>query len=696
MNDESDSVIQNVSVYAEDESSSPFDVVLPEQAVQPVIKHDRIVYSSFGGATYTVPVTRKCLYHQTLFHAFAAGLQTGWLAGLSEKSKLHYFDACRKFSDWLIKTGYSTTDTNRYRCLKDYETFCMNEMGLKRSPLGHINQILKEGLGSTSLSDSDHNFIETLLHLSKPAGHAEAEQVTLSDWFALPWLRSILGERSYLQLESPSRLFSSFRVTIAVTLLHLLDMRWQRHQLLPVHAFKPDYKLWPYDWNRLLMQSMAQFDSLGEPSNDFTHSLWIDLVKPSCSEILKNRIAGSGIQDLKRRYVHKGKHFFPWQKPVVFHPNYQTAYSALEERLLGWLAACEAIQPGDIPKLKTTDYAREVNASGRLIAMECSYYKGRSGRVHRPGILLASDTWTQALYRYVENLPHGTPLFQSAAVWSDRMPALGEPGGLHNPIGMLFKLWKTPGLQKRIRTELKRAQTTPLFLRAMLALEKGSGSANQLTKKGMTVAECLSSVPRPPPPQIFSPTHIKNTAVHAGSDNYREADLINHHSHSTETEKHSYLTDANKDFVNRAGRATRLVLHDLQNVVYQPSIAAMQHAVNDLEMRTRLTEATGITDVVLHSLEQQLDQDEAESRIVVPDTSDNALYFVHYLKQAELMLPRLLAVRPDWVERTLIVQVEWMTRTLSRMRHAKTAQKQYITLQAHLPQLFDHLLETVE
>lgn len=46
---------------------------------------------------------------------------------------------------------------------------------------------------------------------------------------------------------------------------------------------------------------------------------------------------------------------------------------------MAWLVACEAVQPTDITKLKTTDYAREFNQSGRLIAMECCYYKGRAG-----------------------------------------------------------------------------------------------------------------------------------------------------------------------------------------------------------------------------------------------------------------------------------------------------------------------------
>jgi hypothetical protein len=95
-------------------------------------------------------------------------------------------------------------------------------------------------------------------------------------------------------------------------------------------------------------------------------------------------------------------------------------------------------------------------------------------------------------------------------------------------------------------------------------------------------------------------------------------------------------------------------------------------------------------------LQSRAVENESDDIIVVSDTSDTALYFIHYITQAEKLLPKLLAVRPDWVERELIVRIEWMTRTLTRMQTAAIAQKAYKKLETHLPPLFVHLLETIE
>ena len=149
--------------------------------------------------------------------------------------------------------------------------------------------------------------------------------------------------------------------------------------------------------------------------------------------------------------------------------------------------------------------------------------------------------------------------------------------------------------------------------------------------------------------------------------------------------------------MNRLGRITRLVLHDLQNVVYQPSLDAIQQAVMNLEIRTRISDATGLNDNTVRSLQETMDKnDNDHDTIIVSDTLDNALIFIHYIHQAELVLPRLLAIRPDFVERTLLIQVEWMTTTLSRMSRAAAAKIQYATLHKHLPPLFEHLLESIE
>lgn len=678
------------------EVESSFDVVLPKQSKS---KSKKFSCNSLAGVDHAISVARKNKYHQAIFFAFTEGLQSEWFEGLGEISKKNQFYHVRSFINWINRSDYRTCAENRYECFKNYESFCLNEKGHKSSGISHLNRLIQQGFKSPYLSNADLRYLRKLIKLSKPTKSAQPEPYTLAEWFNLPWLRSILGENIYLQLESPKRLILSFRVTIAVTLLFLLEIR-QRWQQYPTLNFNSKSYHWHYNWNPLLMQHLGEFEKTGEPKDDFTKFLWEDLVIPRCKIDLKFQI--SKLKKDKKRfktsYCEHYKNFTPWQKPQFFHPDFQKVYSPLEERLLSWLVACEAIQPMDIPKLKASDYAIETNSSGRLIAMECTYYKGRSGMMRQAEILMATYPWTQALYFYIGGLPQSSSLFNTNVAKPQRIPIFRFDDVRNNPVSFLIRMWKMPVLHQRIHLELKRYGAAPLFLEAMFALTNDveSQAAFRSRTKKTSVAEYRNLVSNALPSYIFSLTHIKNSAVHAGSDKYRESDLINHHSHTSETEKHAYLTDANKDFVNRAGRITRLVLHDLQNVVYQPSITTIQQAVNDRELRTRLIKATETTNVRVHTLEQPIDSENNEDTIIVVDSIDNALQFIHYIAEAERMLQPLLKARPDWVERTLIVYVEWMTRTLSSMRHAKKAQKLYANLRVHLPPLFDHLLETLE
>jgi hypothetical protein len=687
MDDRPYSALKEEHYYATQGEPSPFDVMLPEQPIQLDVKTDKFPLQTISGVKYVLSLSIPNNYHDVLFQAFIRGMQSDWFVNtLGERTKLTYQEYIRLFICWLNETGYQTTGHNRYESLKAFEAHEMNERGIKNSTLGILKRILNHGIDSPFLSPDDRSFLETLLNLTKPAGKPKANTITLSDWFSLSWLRPILGDKNYLQLESPRRLFLSFRITIATTLLFLLEIRQQRLRI-PFEYFKTSNQNWQYKWNRLLIPCIGSFDENGEPADDLTQALFRDLVKPSMYDFMKANISHSGICKLQEKYTIKGSGKRPWLKPVLFHPTYQNQYSPIEEMLLAWLSACEAIQPKDISKLKTTDYSSETTSSGRLIMMECSYYKGRAGGIRKTSILMARDIWTRALHLYIKGLPNSTQLFKTKIGACYSMPGLGQHSNNNNMVSFLFKLWKIPSLQAE-----------PLFLNAMQALENGSECYDNYYKRtGRSRSSYRKSNLRNLPTDLFSLTHIKNMAVHAGSDNYRDSDLINHHSHTSETEKHAYLTDDNKDFVNKLGRITRVVLHDLQNIIYQPSIEIMQHRVNDLEARTRLVDATEMKDAALLSLHQQEEeQSDSHNEIIVADTLDSAIYFFHYIDQSKLMLPQLLAHRPDFVERTMLIQVEWMSKTLCRMKQATEAKSQYATLREHLPPLFDHLIESIE
>lgn len=680
-----------------DERTEAFDKLLPKRSVNLGAKSKRIT-ASWGLRTHVVGEEPSNPFHRAIFRAFASAFQTAWFAGLLPKSQQRYLTEARQFADWINETTSLITEDNCYDLLKNYEAKRLNVDGIKHSPLRSIVPAIKKGMDTTDLSDQEYGYLRKLTRLTKLSKPPEANPYTLSDWFDLPWLRSLLGESQYLSLESPSRLLNSFRVTIATTLCYLLEIRDQWKSRTRVATEANTNKNWFWVWNTKLIKQLGNFNVFGEATDEFTELLLLDMVRDKELPNLRVLISERGCDGLRQQPLFP-RRFSPWKKPVVFHPDNLFAYSPIEELLMAWLVACETVQPMDIPKLKTSDYACEYNSSGRLIAMQCSYYKGRAGAIREPLMLIASDCWTIAQHTYLKGLSPSAPLFRSNVGRQMTFPNLqSESYSQPSPFGTLIRLWKTPHLQTRIRTAMRRSGTLPIFLDAALALTNGSQSYNGFLKKhpGSSPYDYQVMMPRPLPLNVFGLMYIKTTAVHAGSDQYRDGDLINHHSHTSATEKQHYLTDANKDFVNRAGRITRLVLNDFQTTVYQPSVRALSQAVNDLELRSRVMDVTGSTDALVHPLNVPNMSSDSSGQILVPDTVGQALIFMHYIAQAEERYQQLLQVRPDWVERTFLPHLEWMSRTLARMHSSNEARKQYTSLSAHLPPVFDHLLETQE
>ena len=518
-------------------------------------------------------------------------------------------------------------------------------------------------------------------------------QHTLCSWFDVPWLRPIIGEPTYLKLESPRILTRSFRVTVSATLLYLLDQRTLSQKNDEIDFQRPK-RHWHFYWNPLVISHHGNFDDLGEPKDELSQLLLLDLVTPPAQTALKDWLAQHGKKNLPPRlYLPSKKSLEPWQRPVLFRPEYQATYAPLEELLCGWLAACECIQPSDILSLQTNNYSCEYNSSDRLIAMQCNYYKGRSGAMMQPNVLMGNDIWTQALHQYIKGLPDHK-LFQTNIHAQKNLTITSSD---NSDFRLLFKIWKLPSFKKYLYTKIKAADADDVFIKAILALEHGSEPCHIFrSRKEKKTKDYYSTVERPLPSNAFKATHIKNTAVHAGSDTYREYDLTNHNSHTSPTEGLNYLTDQNKDWVNQLGRITRVVLNDLLNVAFNPSITEIKESLSDKSVRTRIIDAAQSDDLIINSLGSSHFPSFSDREIIVPDTLETALYFVHYLAQAEKLIDQLVLVRPDWVEQTLIVQVEWTTQTLSRMKSAATAQREYPKYSDHLPPLFEHLLETAE
>ncbi|WP_156499343.1 hypothetical protein, partial [Oleiphilus sp. HI0061] len=275
--------------YQTPSSPKAFDPLLLDQPIRLNGKPKRVFYKTAKGKVRSFGLNESNQIHDVLLLAFGYGIYSSDITNLEKRTQEQYSSSVGQFFDWINEYKYHSCSKNKYRCLKDYESFKMNQRGVKTSPIGILKVVLKSGLDAPLISPQDRKYIEQLLTLSIPVKTNKKESSTLSDWFSISWLQHHLGSTNYLKLESPSRIFSSFRVTIGSTLLYLLDIRdnWHLH---PDIEFESNYKNWCYDWNRLLIGKIGQFDNNGEATDELTKVLLQDLIKPSCHENVKNQI----------------------------------------------------------------------------------------------------------------------------------------------------------------------------------------------------------------------------------------------------------------------------------------------------------------------------------------------------------------------------------------------------------------------
>ena len=668
-----------------------FDSIVPPGA-EAISKYtNRIVYKSKANVIKTISLNSKNKYQRLIFRTLKASFDSVWFDSLQNYSKDTYYYVAQKFIDWINSTKYITTSENKYRILKDFEEYQKNISGVKLSPLKYLKRILNQGISHIQSTQNESNYLKTLINISKPTKPEDATPYTLSRWFDLPWIREYLGDEKYLQLESPKILITSFRITIAHTLIWLLDQREQWSDCPKIN--ETESKKWYFTWNRKIADLCGNYDSHGEPMDELSRLILLDITPDSWLNDVKEYISSNGTKNLPKSLPSIDR--IPWKRPTFFKPENFESYSEVEEILCAWLLACEAIQPSDIQNLRTDNFSLEKNKQGTTLLLQCTYFKGRSGEYKNTELLSGRDCWTVALTRYIDGL-RTKKLFQYDIMNAYRFPI---PKERKTVIGFIYLIWKSKKFQNALNSDLRKNNSSTIFIDSMLALDLATetyGIYRQRKNKTATYNEYKDRCEKPLPKAIFTLTHLKTSSVHSRSDKYRYADLVNHNSHTSITEASSYLTDKNKDWVNQCGRITRLVINDLQRSTYSPSIETISKSIESITLKTKIIEATGSNELQVLSIDSHITPSLGSDEIIVIDNLDTAIYMIHYLKEAEYNIDHLTRLRPEWVERTLIVHIEWMTGILARLKSYAQAQARYEDIKEFLPKLFYHMQDTNE
>lgn len=634
------------------------------------------------GSLKALPKLEKTIpFYKLTYQVSVKALQTDWFRGLAENSQAAILKEFSRFIRWL--NSDHAPDENNADFLNAYRDYQHDILKRKHSDVRNIISLIKTGLAEPGFENEEIRQMLVLLRLSvKKQPTPAVESYTLTRWFSQAKLENAIGHEAHRQIESPAVMLLSFRIVIAVTLLYLLEARamWKvRH--IPVirtgkSKFNPKKRL--YKWVLDILEKSIELDDENNFSDALSHVLAVDLIKETVVPVFKRH------RNLEKRPYALIK-LNQFQKSSFLNPDDPHSLSATEEMLAAWLMACESIQPADISKLKKSDYAIERNEKGLVTLMQCHYYKGRSGNYKDPPILAGDDVWTMSILSYFENINDKKTLF-SLGKKPFCFPYNNELRN-HNHHGFfLLNLWKSPELLSRIKAQLSRYKASNIFLEAVMALHYAETSVNNDIQMKDTIPKL--------PTHFFSLSHIKTTAVHSRTDKYRMRDLVNVNSHTSNTEAQSYLSDDNKEWINQCGRITRLVLNDLVNNAFRPSLRDAQLEAERLADNTRIISVTYGAESGFHSCnENAIFNLRFSDTVLVADETDTAVYFLHFISEAEKNMNTVLSLRPDFIF-TLLVQVEWASRILNRMASARNGERAYQKIKKNLPDMFGHLYET--
>jgi len=618
---------------------------------------------------------------------------------------------------------------NRYEILKLYETHRMDELENHggASPLISLKIVLGYTIESESLrkelsSDEYAYLIE--LRKTKHTPNLNKSQKSIASYFgALDWLRRDdigIGSERYSALASPKLAVNSLSLTAATVILELKTYKDELQAL--IRSIKPQLSPWLVIESKdsrferckavgkLIYLMLSAYHKQDNPSNALKAALGAFILSNSSSLATYNAITpalqsqeecDSLFLNKERNKAKVGVHFakvhftatldgtlfsIEWIKGVL-NGDSSKALTDVEGLMFAWLMASFTLQPNDIPKLRHSDF-RLMKIGGRVTNIECEYFKGRAKVFHTTRSLSTRTPEGKALLILLEQQDEGLPFFtKQGLVISNKINSL---------LGVFNALLQISDLSEKLEAAHKKQQLPNLMPQAICSLvSNGTHPENIIENPGkITIEERRKLVAQSQSPcqkNFFGFQAIKNSAVHAFSDPYTLNYLINRNSHSNQTEKVSYLTEENEEWMNSSGRITREVMLDLiQNVFnlnFKPEnekqVVAFNSefmAVTDLiaykheEMNARLRVVTGqekgrVNEVGVMALSDQK-EDEALSPIYVSDSPITVLKMHNYLHEFKKNYKKLLSHNPEHLFKTVIPTVEWLEDTLPKMSKA--------------------------
>jgi hypothetical protein len=622
----------------------------------------------------------------------------------SEAAQAKFKTIVRHFVNWLNEAEI----TNRYKILKEYESYMFD----KRNNHGGSSELISFNSLFTyafrykefvdSLSKEQMVFLSDLKK-TKISPNVNKAQATLSSWFGHhDWLQDDelgVGPDSYRLFASPKLLTGSIRATVSSILICFHGAK------LALREFMSN-------------KGLALKEVIGK-ANDGDRAtprmFFIELIKhyhleenkseelkKALSLVLRVNFSSEHVQivekllrsmkDFEELVNRKDGSGYKKTALIEFFTSSSSGCSLqldtlvkladfgeplpitdIESLAFTMLMASLAVQPTDIKGLTKNSF-RLLKKGNKITDIESEYFKSRSNRVQRTHSLPAREIEGQALITYLQQ--HPTEKLNAMSP-SEAFVRLSQTGV--SIFGSLVTALSDPYIYKFIVMKHKQKGDLPLNLvEALKAIYRNKN------RKTVTY--------------LFSLTSIKNSSVHAYSDPYTLHYLINYNSHTNATEKSSYLSFENEEWINSSGRITREVMLDLINNVFDINFDGLsdeqienvkvgfnsefmgvtsQVSQKTDEMLGRLRVVTGQSKGVINEvgvLSLSSSEKEFFAPLYVLDSPVTACKFFNYIYEFKINYKKLLAKNPEYFYKTVLPTVAWMEHAQNMLSKVSTTE----------------------
>lgn len=641
-------------------------------------------------------------------------------------SKESISTASSNFVGWLNNTEID----NPYSILKDYERYYFD----KRNNHGGSSELHKLKLIFTYALERSEEFYSSLtldewsylleLKKTKISPNLNKKQISLASYFgALDWLREEdlgIGNQLYQTLASPKMTVNSLKLTTSSIIIELYIAKYSLRKFIKNSGLTAsdfeisDYKDMGSD-SRIIITGKYLYRLLSkyheEKSENIRLRNALELVLLSNVTNLSNFEKVRPALDSKEQFesiflLRKGKFSKEFARRTFNSVSTAVLLSLtvirelaiesnplpitqLEMLMFSWLMACMTVQPSDIQKLSKQSF-RLLRLGRRVTHIECEYFKGRSNAIHSTCTVSTRKLEGQALQLYLKQ-HRGNEL----SSFNGAIPVMQR--GLSSLTGLLNALLMLSYLSDKMRTVHQQRGKIPAVIPIALStlLAQGTHTENVVsTPKKLTIdkrQELVSKSKTPCNRSLFSLQAIKNSAVHAYSDPYTLFYLINHNSHTNQTEKRDYLTADNEEWMNAAGRITRSVMLDLINNVFDLDFKEMSDEEINSVKTSFNNEFANVTDTISYKsgeiisrlkiiteqgkgvineigvLSLSAREEDTFAPIFILDSKVTTFKMFNYLHEFKKNYKKLLNRNPDYLYQTVLPTVEWMEHALTNL-----------------------------